>query len=146
MNELTHAELKVLRKADSIAIDYKKDGFDHGHTGQIRVIGDNHEASLVIPVPTRISSYGPLAREDVRHCYAHSGFGDYPEWQAIAWALKAGDRLSIRWLVDNDNGYIKESLYKGTTKIHCDYCYIQVQRASHTFRFLFDVRVVRKIS
>lgn len=150
MYQLTKQDVKALREAGKVAIDYRREGFDHGKTGQIRAIkeetlvfgnsAERSQATHVVAVPTKLRGRD---RDKVGTCYAINLFGDYPEWQGIAWALRPGDCIEIEWRRDNNNGYVDDSTYKDGQKLHKDECWINVkrERGNHFFRYYFDSSV-----
>uniref|UniRef100_A0A6M3L171 Uncharacterized protein n=1 Tax=viral metagenome TaxID=1070528 RepID=A0A6M3L171_9ZZZZ len=68
-------------------------------------------------------------------CRASNGFAQYPEWQAIAWSLKVGDEISLRWQPDNNNQHMRG------VGFHADECWLAVSRGKHRFMFLIDSQV-----
>ena len=86
-----------------------------------------------ITVTSEIDNIPARMPRNAIRCTAYNGWAAYPEWQAIAYSLKAGDEILIEWC-KNGNEYTNDTgliVYK---------CKINVYRGKRKFAFLFEYR------
>lgn len=115
---LSNVELAALRHADSVVFSYR----DGGHLIRATKDADSSsgfERSREIPVRGRITAYGPPA-EEFSWAVSWIGSARYsPEWQTIARLLRAGDRLELEWVADNNTqGLESLGLHQDELKLH----------------------------
>lgn len=112
---LTKNELAALRQADSICFDHSL----NGHTG-LRAVKRGkapffEEHRVEVPCKSTVYISGDGVDWDTRcgkhaQCFAwiHSAqFNE--EWRTIVRLLKPGDEVELRWVGNDDNGYVKRA-------------------------------------
>ena len=97
-HKLTSGDIKVLRNADTICLDYREG------EGYIRAIRrkehtkDGFEQVVKVPTNTETRSCGECGEGDPSSCYEMI---HYPKtdlyWQTIVGCLKIGDILTLKW-------------------------------------------------
>lgn len=123
---ITKNDIKAMKQADKVCFEV------HAGIGRIRCIKEIqdpyvYEVEYGIEMPYFADNFGPDKFDSAFHmffCAKHT-----PYWQTILTFIRVNDSLSLRWHVDNNNGYIKDA------GLHCDELFLEVTR--NETRFLF---------
>jgi len=103
-------------------------------TGATIVLGYNSQfRGEEITVTSEINTIPARMPRNTKRCTAYNGWAAYPEWQAIAYSLKAGDEILIEW-------YKNGNEYTNDVGLIVYECKIHVYRGKREFVFLFECR------
>ena len=119
---LTELDVKALRQADTVCLDYCSDGvgtIEGTAQGQLRaskkVKGSafNEEVTRYIPANTIVEAFARVEGGYKYGCAVIHFANDnhYGVWSTIADLLRPGDILTIRWLAGNNNQHLERAGY-----------------------------------
>lgn len=136
MHEITNAEARAIKHADTLCFDHHADG-----TGCIRAIqsADNSPSGFeqtitVEATSSRVNNYGPQA--DAFTGFSHCGSAKFSDVaRTLVRHLRPGSQFTMRWTRDNSSPITRDA------GLYVDLLHLTVQHGRTTDCFLVDYSV-----
>ena len=127
-HQIEKHEVKALRNADAICLDFNREKSASG----IRAIkraedsDSGFEQTVEIPAGFDITAYNGMGQREalkVNYGFEMISSAKYdPQWRTIMDLLRAGDRLTILWTADNNSQLVEKA------GLHMDSVSIRIER------------------
>jgi hypothetical protein len=134
---LTKIEVAALRRADGVVFRYWE-GRHLIRASKKADAASGFDQAREIAVSGRITSYRRPAAEFMDAFCLIAAARFCPEWRTVASLLRAGDRLELAWIADNNTKILEEA------KLHRDELRLHVLRSvkeGRTNRMVFGIEV-----